>query len=326
MLVQLETRLSRSELTLQNMAFYLQRASRTMAALRHIAYDVHLNREKKMSLTSSVSTSWASSYADSANTARSATNLNASIVAMDKNERDDVLGDIDGIIPLGSRGGALLNMVQKHIDISGEKHVRILYTKLMKAACSPYFGMLSNWIYRGVITDIYGEFMIQEKTHLKKEDVAQEYNNEYWTGRYSLNRLQIPQLLYEYQDIIVTTGKYLNVMRESGCPVEYQRGSGSGNGSESATDLLYCIKSNSRQLGHCINDAYNFASKALLEMLMNRERIMARFASIGKYMLLQCGDWFCYFMDMAQSILIRSAADIKTTKLDRLLVCSLVLK
>ena len=90
-------------------------------------------------------------------------------------------------------------------------------------------------------------------------------------------------------------------------------------GAGSSADLLY--KSNSRELGHCINDAYNFASKALLEMLMNRERIMARFASIGKYMLLQCGDWFCYFMDMAQSILIRSAADIKTTKLDRLLVC-----
>lgn len=303
-----------------------------MSALQYICYDIHLNREKKMTLTSSVSASWACSYGDSANT--TTTNLNASIV-IEKNENDDILGDIHGIIPLGSRGGALLNMVQKHIDISGEKHIRILYGKLMKAASLPYFNMLSHWIYRGVITDIYGEFMIQEKEHLKKEDVAEEYNNEYWTGRYSLNRLQIPSFLYEYQDIIVTTGKYLNVMRESGCPVEYQqppstlattagttgttRGTTSKSKSNSLTDLLY--KSNSRELGQFINSAYNFASKALLEMLMNRERIMERFASIGKYMLLQCGDWFCYFMDMAQSILIRNAADIKTTKLDRLLVC-----
>ena len=58
-------------------------------------------------------------------------------------------------------------------------------------------------------------------------------------------------------------------------------------------------------------------------MLMNRECIMHRFESIGKYMLLQCGDWFCYFMDMAQNILIKNAIDIKKTKLDRLLELSM---
>ena len=172
------------------MRFYLQRASRTMNALQHICYDIHMNKDKKMGLNSV----W--------------NNNN------NKENDDDFLHEM--IIPLGCRGGALLNMLQKHIDTSGEKHVRILYNKLLRASCLPYFNMLSNWIYRGIITDIYGEFMIQEKTHLKKEDVAQEYNNEYWTGRYSLNRLQIPSILYDYKDIIVTTGKYLNVMRESG--------------------------------------------------------------------------------------------------------------
>ncbi len=46
-------------------------------------------------------------------------------------------------------------------------------------------------------------------------------NNEYWTGRYSLNTSQIPSMLTDYQEMIVTTGKYLNVMRESGCPIQY---------------------------------------------------------------------------------------------------------
>ena len=173
--------MNRQELTLQNMRFYLQRANRTMTALQHICYDIHMNKEKKMNLMSSVSTSW----------------------SMHKDNSEDIMDMESMMIPLGCRGGALLNMLQKHINLSGEKHVRILYNKLLKAACLPYFDMLSNWIYRGIITDIYGEFMIQEKTHLKKEDVAQEYNNEYWTGRYSLNRLQIPSILFDYQDIIV---------------------------------------------------------------------------------------------------------------------------
>ena len=103
----------------------------------------------------------------------------------------------------------------------------------MKAACVPYFEMLSDWIYRGVITDVYSEFMVQEKTHLKKvklvhlfcffvflffsfaiflfsnfnteyfiskkkrkENVAEEYNNEYWTSRYSINAAQVFKMLF----------------------------------------------------------------------------------------------------------------------------------
>eukprot|EP01083_Nonionella_stella_P009862 28230_1 len=269
LLVQLETRLNRNELTLQNLRFYLQRACRTMNALRRICCDIHLNKEKKMK--------------------------------GDHNKQN---------LYVGSRGGALLNMIQKHINISGERHVVILYNKLLKAAQKPYFNMLSSWIYRGVITDIYSEFMIKEKRHLKKEDLCCEYNNEYWTGRYSLNTVQIPFILSDYCDIIVTTGKYLNVMRESKFPF--------CNKNEK-TNLDEC---SATQLGEYIADQYNFASKALLGMLMNRERIMDRFASISKYMLLECGDWFCYFMDMAQSILLCPAADIKKTKLDRLLELS----
>merc|ERR1712176_1107211 len=164
-----------------------------MGALQHILNAIHLNKEKKMN----------------------SHGLNASHLYLQNELEKEEEDKTNIIIPLGSRGGALLNMIQTHIDTSGEKHVRILYNKLMKAACCPYFRMLSNWIYDGVISDVYGEFMIQEKTHLKKEDVSQQYNNEYWTGRYSLNIGQIPLILYDYKDIIVTTGKYLNVMRES---------------------------------------------------------------------------------------------------------------
>lgn len=105
-------------------------------------------------------------------------------------------------------------------------------------------------------------------------------------------------------------------MRESGCFVELP--------TESKKQNLHKYSyTNSRELGQCIHDAYNFAAKTLLEMLMNRERIMTRFQSIGRYMLLQCGDWFTYFIDMAQEILMKNAIDIKKTKLDRLLELSM---
>lgn len=43
-----------------------------------------------------------------------------------------------------------------------------MYSSLMDAACKPYLKMLSGWIYRGVIIDVYDEFMIREQAHLKK--------------------------------------------------------------------------------------------------------------------------------------------------------------
>ena len=166
--------------------------------------------------------------------------------------------------------------------------------------------------------------------------------------------------------MIVTTGKYLNVMRNSGCPIQplsfdgiipnhnnnnNNSNSNNSNRNNSATtgkenmsflsnggnttsnlfsngnDLTRfqhsLHKCHPRDLGHYIREAYHFASKALLDMLLKRERIMDRFRSIQRYMLLSEGDWFEYFIDMSESILNQNAADIKIVKLNRLLELSI---
>ncbi len=62
-------------------------------------------------------------------------------------------------IHLGSCGGPSLNMIRKHIDMKN------MYEFYIPASQKPYLQMLSKSIYRGIMTDIYGEFVIQGKKH-----------------------------------------------------------------------------------------------------------------------------------------------------------------
>lgn len=46
--------------------------------------------------------------------------------------------------------------------------------------------MLSKWIYSGVIEDNYGEFLVQEKKEVSKENINKDFNDHYWDERFSI--------------------------------------------------------------------------------------------------------------------------------------------
>lgn len=106
--------------------------------------------------------------------------------------------------------------------------------------------MNCRWVYEGVIDDPYGEFFIAENKSLQKvlrldfintsciiviffndgsliyvsqESLTQDYDAKYWNQRYSLKD-GIPSFLASIAGTILTTGKYLNVMRECGHNVQ----------------------------------------------------------------------------------------------------------
>jgi len=47
----------------------------------------------------------------------------------------------------------------------------------------PYFKILSEWIFQGIINDPNNEFQIEEKP-LEKESLNKEITNRYWESRY----------------------------------------------------------------------------------------------------------------------------------------------
>ncbi|KAK2180083.1 hypothetical protein NP493_457g05005 [Ridgeia piscesae] len=209
-------------------------------------------------------------------------------------------------------GGAVLSLLhEKTSSFIGDAEGQELCLYLTQAACVPYFEILEKWIYKGLIQDPYSEFLIEENESFQKEKLQEDYNDAYWELHYTICREQIPIFLERMADKILNTGKYLNVVRECGCDVKCP----------CAEEIVYSIKE--RQYYDQIEKAYNFASRLLLDLLMEEKELRARFRSIKHYFLLDQGDFVVQFMDMAEDELRKTMDHITPTRLETLLELAL---
>lgn len=62
----------------------------------------------------------------------------------------------------------------------------------------------------------FQEFMIEDNELVNKEELPVDYSADYWEKRYSVQRDRVPKFLDKYTDIILRTGKYLNVISQCG--------------------------------------------------------------------------------------------------------------
>uniref|UniRef100_A0A8B9GCB6 Gamma-tubulin complex component n=1 Tax=Amazona collaria TaxID=241587 RepID=A0A8B9GCB6_9PSIT len=208
-------------------------------------------------------------------------------------------------------GGSTLSLLHdKTFNYTGDSQAQELCLYLTKAASVPYFEILEKWIYRGIINDPYSEFMVEEH-ELQKEKIQEDYNDKYWDQRYTVVQQQIPSFLQKMADKILSTGKYLNVVRECGrdvtCPV--------------AKEVIYTLKE--RAYVEQIEKAYNYASKVLLDFLMEEKELVSHLRSIKHYFLMDQGDFFVHFMDLTEEELKKPVDDIITTRLEALLELAL---
>ncbi|KAL7992831.1 hypothetical protein Chor_017087 [Crotalus horridus] len=208
-------------------------------------------------------------------------------------------------------GGSTLSLLHdKTFNYTGDSQAQELCLYLTKAASVPYFEILEKWIYRGIINDPYSEFMVEEH-ELQKEKIQEDYNDKYWDQRYTIVQQQIPSFLQKVADKILSTGKYLNVVRECGhnvtCPV--------------AKEVVYTLKE--REYVEQIEKAYNYASKVLLDFLMDEKELVAHLRSIKHYFLMDQGDFYVHFMDLTEEELKKPVDDIIPTRLEALLELAL---
>ncbi|XP_020234639.1 gamma-tubulin complex component 2 isoform X1 [Cajanus cajan] len=206
-------------------------------------------------------------------------------------------------------GSAVLNLLQSQAKaMAGDNAVRLLLEKMTQCASSAYMSILERWVYEGVIDDPYGEFFIAEDKSLQKESLTQDYEAKYWRQRYSLKD-GIPSFLANIAGTILTTGKYLNVMRECGHNVQVP---------PSENSKLMNFGSNHHYL-ECIKAAYNFASGELLNLIKEKYDLTGRLRSIKHYLLLDQGDFLVHFMDIARDELAKKPDEVSVEKLQSLL-------
>lgn len=103
---------------------------------------------------------------------------------------------------------------EKITSLTGDEIAQSVHVFLAERAAVPFISILQNWVVKGMIIDPMAEFMLEEKTTgIKAADAL---------DRYILRADRIPEFLRNVADMILRTGKYLNVVRNCGHQVYCQ--------------------------------------------------------------------------------------------------------
>jgi hypothetical protein len=214
-----------------------------------------------------------------------------------------------------AKGGALLNVLhvmresQGVVDDRSHETLRFLLAR----AAVPYLGMLRRWILEGMLEDPYREFMVAEEEVISKEGVIEDFQGHgaYWERRYTLQHDMVATFLERYEEKVLTTGKYLNVVRECGdgrlekmvtnndTNLHGSRFAGIASGKFDAV-LHNGMLLSEADYGDIIDRAYAIAGSTLQRLLMSEHRLIDRLRSIKHYFLLDQGDLYVNFMDLAE--------------------------
>lgn len=191
--------------------------------------------------------------------------------------------------------------------MEGDKCAQELIIGLARKAAKPYMRMLQLWIQKGIIVDRTHEFLVEDNEVIHKDELPEHYSDDYWEKRYTVCTECIPSFLEKYADKILRTGKYLNVIRQCGkrvMPTQQM------NLEFDPTNELHV---------YVINDAYYFAARMLLDVLLTENDLMGHLQSVKRYLLLNQGDFTMQFMDACEDELAKNVDLVLPMTLENLL-------
>ncbi|XP_034119668.1 gamma-tubulin complex component 2 homolog isoform X2 [Drosophila albomicans] len=207
------------------------------------------------------------------------------------------------------KGGDVLSHLCRCIkQLEGDKATQDVLISLTTKAAAPYMRMLQLWIHQGIIVDNTEEFLVVDNEVVHKgETMPEHYSDDYWEKRYTRRSHAVPTFLANHSDIILRTGKYLNVIRQCGKRVTCQK---NNDAQFDPTKNLH-VK--------LIEDAYFFAARQLLDVLLNENDLMGHLESVKRYLLLLQGDFIAQFMDACEDELSKNVDQVLPMTLENLL-------
>ncbi|GBP06943.1 Gamma-tubulin complex component 2 homolog [Eumeta japonica] len=149
--------------------------------------------------------------------------------------------------------------------------------------------------------------MIEDNELINKEELPVDYSADYWEKRYSIQRDRVPTFLEKFTQIIMRTGKYLNVISQCGKPIT----------KTNTEQMKYSLSE--QNYSAIIQKAHAYASKFLLELLMKEYDLMGRLRTVKNYFLMSQGDFIVQFMDATEQELSKNIDDVIPSKLESLL-------
>lgn len=220
---------------------------------------------------------------------------------------------VERIIKSDLKGGSILSLLFDEITLqTGDQMSQKMLIELTERASTPYIEMLERWVLKGVIIDPYNHFFISDNGYELGNDqliYMEDYDTaRYWEYQYTIQNDRVPRFLENDADIILRTGKYLNVIRQCGKQILPPTGT---------SKLVFSAMSHKHST--FIKQAYHIASKTLLELFLNENNLMGHISSVKRYFLLQQGDLITQFMDASEEELSKNVDKVTPVRLDNLL-------
>ena len=205
-------------------------------------------------------------------------------------------------------GGSVLALLTSRLaTYSGDPAARKLLEMLLRESSRPYVAMLNEWLHHGGIKDPHAEFMVGERSSIKRERMDEDYTDEYWEKRYYVRDKEIPPQLQSVVEKVLLAGKYLNVVRECG-----------GVNISSKIDDTPQTFEDAKFLDN-VSTAYAFANAELLNLLLTKNALRSRLRSMKHYFFLDRAEFFLYFLELSNSELKKPHNNVNTGKLQSLL-------
>lgn len=211
------------------------------------------------------------------------------------------------------KGGSLINALTrlKLHNYRGNKTGEGILERLLEAASVPYMTMLTRWLEAGELYDPYKEFMIAVNESSKAQEDTLLLTSS-WEDRYHLIQENILEGFFATRltvEQVLATGRYWNALRAC---------STYGSLALPPPSLIQ-VNEVSHQLHNSTNVAtassyvlklYKSASQELLRVMMVDYDLLGSLRLMKRYFLLEHGDFFVNFLDVAENELQKDLSQI----------------
>lgn len=210
-----------------------------------------------------------------------------------------------------SHGGAIVSLIHSY-TFNGDPFIRKFTAQILEQVSKPFFHSLSLWIFEGELQDPFEEFFVELNKDVKTTTALTHHDDSLvlpalqdgqaasslWQNQFRIRSEMIPSFLGEgFAKKIFSTGKSLNFIRfscgdEDWVATRDAMLSHSGRGQNG--DLRYA---DLMGLQRTIDDAYAIASTRLLDILMDKFKLLNHLRALKDYLMLMKGDFIDLLMD-----------------------------
>lgn len=162
--------------------------------------------------------------------------------------------------------------------------------------------MLRHWIYDGELSDPYLEFLVSEQQEdPTKDDSGRGAATSVWQDKYKLNQRMIPTIITEeFAKKVFLIGKTLNFIRHSCGDAAWVE----SYSKSTSRELRY---GDTATLERSIDEAYKTTMSRLVDLMLNKYKLLDHLRALKKYILLGAGDFIALLMESLSSYLDRPA-------------------